>query len=71
MGDHGVQLRQFPEEVLKSLGETSREVVSEIADKDAFSRRVYESFSRFRSESTSYTSISEQAYTLARALTFS
>jgi len=71
VGTHGVKLRQFPEEVLKALGETSREVVAEIADKDPFSRRVYDSFAIFRRESNAYTSISEQAYTLARALTSS
>ena len=69
VGTHGVQLRRFPDEVVKALGETAREVVAEIADQDPFSRRVYESFSKFRSESN-YTSISEQAYTLARELTF-
>ena len=45
--------------------------MAEIADKDPFSRRVYDSFAIFRRESNAYTSISEQAYTLARALTSS
>lgn len=67
---HGVQLRRFSDEVLKKIGGIATEVVAEIADKDPMSKKVYESFARFRKESVSYTRISEEAYTQARALTF-
>jgi len=68
---HQVQLKRFPDEVMKELGHTAKEVVAEVAEKDPFCRRVFESFDTFRSESASYTRISEEAYTLARSLTFS
>ena len=67
---HGVQLRKFSDEVLKEIGRIATDVVAEIADKDPMSKKVYESFARFRKESISYTRISEEAYTQARALTF-
>ena len=70
ISQHKVQLKRFPDEVMKELGKTSGEVVAEVAGKDPFSRKVFESFDQFRRESTSYTRISEEAYTLARALTF-
>ncbi|MFT5090730.1 MAG: TRAP-type mannitol/chloroaromatic compound transport system substrate-binding protein [Candidatus Latescibacterota bacterium] len=67
---HGVQLRRFSDEVLKEIGRISTAVVAEIADKDPMSKKIYDSFARFRRESISYTRISEEAYTQARALTF-
>ena len=67
---HGVQLKRFPDDVLRELGRHARDVVAEISSKDPFSKRVFDSFSSFRTESTAYTKISEEAYTLARSLTF-
>ena len=67
---HGVQLKRFPDTVMKELGVISEAVVAEIANKDPFSQKVFASFDKFRRESASYTHISEEAYTLARALTF-
>ncbi|NKB70544.1 MAG: ABC transporter substrate-binding protein [Candidatus Latescibacteria bacterium] len=68
--EHGVQLKRFPDAVLKELGQTAEAVVAEIADKDPLSKKIYQSFANFRKESTSYTRVSEEAYTQARALTF-
>jgi TRAP-type mannitol/chloroaromatic compound transport system substrate-binding protein len=67
---HGVQLRRFPDALLAQVGKVAGEVVAEIADKDPFSQKVYASFDAFRKESVSYTRISEEAYTRARALSF-
>ena len=69
--EHGVQLRRFPDELLTQIGKVSAEVVAEIAGQDPFSSRVYSSFDAFRKNSIAYTRISEEAYTQARALTFS
>ena len=66
---HGVQLKRFSDEILTEIGRVSRDVVGEIAAKDPLSNRVYESFNAYRSQSISYTRISEEAYTMARALT--
>ena len=67
---HKVQLKEFPKEVLKTLGEISRQVVGEFAKKDALSKKVYESFDKFRKDTTNWTRISEESYTQARSLTF-
>ena len=67
---HQVQLRRFPDEVLKSLGSAAAGVVEEIATADPLSKKVYDSFQKFRKESVNYTRITEQAYADARALTF-
>ncbi len=65
---HGVQLKKFPDEVLKKLMTISDEVVAEIANKDPMSKKVYESFKKFRDDSAAYADVSERAYLNARAL---
>ena len=66
---HGVQLKRFSDDVLTEIGRVARDVVSEIAAKDPLSNNVYASFNAYRSQSVSYTRISEEAYTMARAFT--
>ena len=67
---HGVQLRRFPDELLAQVGAVASEVVADIARKAPFSQKVYASFETFRRGAISYTKITEEAYTQARALTF-
>ncbi len=64
-GKHGVQLREFPDDVFASLAEKSEEVLGETADTD-IGRRVLESFQKARTEIGSWGSIAEQAYVTAR-----
>lgn len=66
---HGVQLKRFSDDVLTEIGRVARDVVGEIAAKDPLSNSVYTSFNAYRSQSVSYTRISEEAYTMARAFT--
>ena len=66
---HGVQLKRFSDDVLTEIGRVARDVVGEIAAKDPLSNSVYASFNAYRSQSVSYTRISEEAYTMARAFT--
>ena len=66
---HGVQLRRFSNNILESIGLIARDVVEEVAHKDPTTKKVYNSFTDYRKNSVSYTRISEEAYTLARALT--
>ena len=65
--EHKVDLRRFPEPVLERLRELSDEVVAEIAEKDPLSRKVHESFRRFRDKVRAWHDISERAYLDARA----
>ncbi len=64
---HKVELRKFPDEVLVQLKKVSDEVVAEIAKKDPLSKKVYESFRRFRDQVTQWHDVSERAYLNARA----
>ncbi|PIE44698.1 MAG: ABC transporter substrate-binding protein [Gammaproteobacteria bacterium] len=65
---HGVQLKKFPDEVLKQLRSISDEVVAEVAKKDAITQKVYDSYVNFRDKSAKYADIAERAYLNARAL---
>ncbi len=67
---HGVQLRKFDDEILKAFGKLSGELVAEAGARDPFTRRVYQSFIKFREASRQWTDISERAYLNARALEF-
>jgi TRAP-type mannitol/chloroaromatic compound transport system substrate-binding protein len=65
--EHQVQLRKLPEQVLERLRELSAQVVAEIAEKDALSKRVYESFQLFRQQASEWSNISQRAYLNARS----
>lgn len=68
---HKIRLRRFPERVLAELARVSRSVVEEIADKDPFSRKVFDSYNAFRKQAVGWTQIGEEAFSLARSLTYS
>ena len=70
VGEHKVQLKRFPDEVLRQLGQVSKEVVEALAAKDPAAKKIYESFNGFRQSALSWTQIGEEGYSLARALTF-
>jgi TRAP-type mannitol/chloroaromatic compound transport system substrate-binding protein len=64
---HKVQLRRFPDDVMDKLKKLSDEVVSELAGKNAFSKKVFESYQSFRDNVINWHNISERAYLNARA----
>jgi TRAP-type mannitol/chloroaromatic compound transport system substrate-binding protein len=64
---HKVQLKKFPDDVLRRLKAVSDEVVAEIAAKDPMSKKVYESFVRFRDQVVAWHDVSERAFLNARA----
>jgi TRAP-type mannitol/chloroaromatic compound transport system substrate-binding protein len=65
---HGVKLKPLPDDVLKKLHVLSNEVVQEIVDKDAFSQKVYASYSSFQQQVMKWSDVSEYAYMRARNL---
>ncbi|MBW1637011.1 MAG: TRAP transporter substrate-binding protein [Deltaproteobacteria bacterium] len=67
---HNVTLKRFPDEVLRKMGELSKSVVEEVANKDPMSKKVYDSFNQYRAQSIEWAKIGEVGYGLARALTF-
>ncbi|MDX1610467.1 MAG: TRAP transporter substrate-binding protein [Halofilum sp. (in: g-proteobacteria)] len=64
---HGVELRRFPDGVLNRLRSLSEEVVASVAEQDEMSKKVYESFRKFRTQAIAWHDISERAYLNARA----
>ena len=69
INEHGVQVRQVSDEMLKALGEQSAAVVAEVGAEGGITQRVYESFSSFRKTAVPYNERSELAYARARLLT--
>ncbi|RLA24118.1 MAG: ABC transporter substrate-binding protein [Gammaproteobacteria bacterium] len=65
---HGVQLKQFPDDVLRQLKTISEQVVTEIAERDPMAKKIYASYSAFQKQAAMWQGISEQAYTRARSL---
>ncbi len=63
---HKVDIRSYPEDVLATLRRYSEEVVQELADKDEFTKRVFDSYSAFLQGSREWGRLSDRAYLHAR-----
>jgi TRAP-type mannitol/chloroaromatic compound transport system substrate-binding protein len=63
---HEVQLRRFPEDVLLRLRALSERVVAEIAEKDAFSSKVYASYKKFLAQAREWSDVCELTYLQSR-----
>ena len=68
VNEHGVQLRQFPDDVLRRLRELSEEVVAEVGARDEISQRIYASYTAFLAQVRRYHDITENAYYRSRDL---
>ena len=68
VNDHGVELRRFPDDVLKKLRELSYQVIEEGAASDPLYARVYESVRTYQERSVAYLKVAEEAYLQARSL---
>jgi len=67
IGEHGVQLKQFPDELLKELALLSDKVVREHASKDKLSEEILNSIMEFRKSAANWAAISLQPYLVARS----
>lgn len=65
---HKVNLKPFPNDVLKKLHTLSDEVLDELAAKDKHSAKVYASFKKFRDQVAQWHNVSELAYYNSRNL---
>jgi TRAP-type mannitol/chloroaromatic compound transport system substrate-binding protein len=63
---HGVDVREFPADVLDKLKKLSDQVVAEVAGADPLSQKVYDSYKAYRDQVKAYHAVSEQAYINAR-----
>ena len=67
---HGVELRQFSDEIVNAIGEAAGEVMAEIAESDEITRKIYNSFIDFRKKAMRWSRYGEQAFLQARLLPF-
>jgi len=67
LDEHGVELREFPPEVIQALGDLSLEVLAEIGDSDPLTRRVYDSYMSFARKASQYATRMEGAIMRQRA----
>ena len=68
VNEHKVQVKKFPDEVLRALKKVSDDVVADVAGRDSLTRKVHDSFADFRGKVSKWTDLSETAFALARNL---
>jgi len=68
INEHGVNLLKFNDDILRTLGTVSNEVVAEVAEHDELSNRVYDSYLAARTGSRRWGEIAEKAFMDARNL---
>ena len=69
--EHGVELRQMPDDVMAALARESKAVLEEIAASDDISRRIFESYRASLARSKEWSRISDEAFMAARRRVFS
>ena len=65
---HKVDLRQYPDDVIRKLHILSNEVVAKVGEHDELSKKIYQSFTEFKANVMQWSEVSEQGYMKARAL---
>jgi TRAP-type mannitol/chloroaromatic compound transport system substrate-binding protein len=68
--EHGVQLHEFPEDVLKEIGRISGEVIADAGNADAMSQKVYTSFKEAYQLVKGWTDVGTDAFLRARDLDY-
>ena len=66
---HKVELRQYPDDVIKKLHALSNEVVSKVGEHDELSKKIYQSFIEFKANVMQWSEVGEQGFMKARAMT--
>ncbi|MBT5230605.1 MAG: TRAP transporter substrate-binding protein [Methylococcales bacterium] len=64
---HKVDLRPFPNDVLKQFLSLSMEAAADVSNRDPNAKKIFDSFMGFRSQVMNYHKISEQAFLNARS----
>lgn len=64
--EHGVILKQYPDEVMKKLAEVSKVVIKEQSAKDDTMNKVYKAYMEYEAGVRKYHKISEDAYSRLR-----
>ncbi len=66
INDHGVQLREFNDDVYDAFGEAAAEVIEEARDHSPLSKKIYDAVLEKRAELGAWTELSETAYVQKR-----
>ena len=66
INDHGVQLREFNDDVYDAFGEASQEVIEEARDHSDLSKKIYDAVLAKRAELGAWTALSDTAYVQKR-----
>ena len=66
INDHGVQLREFNDDVYDAFGEASSEVIEEARDHSELSKKIYDAVLAKRAELGAWTALSDTAYVQKR-----
>lgn len=64
--DHGIQLRRYPESVLKELAKVAFQIMSERASQDKLSQEVFDSIMMFRKKVSPHAEVTLKSYLTAR-----
>jgi TRAP-type mannitol/chloroaromatic compound transport system substrate-binding protein len=64
--EHGVELRQLPDDVLLALRRAADKVLEETAAADPLARRAYDSLRAFQAQAKAWHAVSEEAYYATR-----
>jgi len=69
--EHGVELRQMPDDVMQALAHETRNVLEETAQTDDITRRIFESYKAALERSQEWSRISDEAFLATRRSVFS
>ena len=62
INEEKVEIRKFRPEILSQLRNYTNDITEELANKDPFSRKVYDAYQKFRQQATSWSKLSEKVY---------
>lgn len=68
INEHGVQTRQFPQEVMKALADIAGDVAADIGRTDDISKRIYNSYMETLSVAKEWGAIADEPYMASRRL---
>jgi TRAP-type mannitol/chloroaromatic compound transport system substrate-binding protein len=68
VGQNGVVMRAFPDEVLKQFATASREAAAELAGVSPLARKIHDSYMNFRKQAMTWSNVGEEPYLRARRL---
>ncbi len=66
VNEHGVELKQFSEEIYDSFGEAAAEVFDEMRQHSDLANRIYEAFERARADIGGWMAIADVAFSVQR-----